>query len=113
MAEFIIPSVPYINSRALDTDFRKLGVFEGSRTAGLPGETLGPLPQLLPSGSQPSMTLLAILESLLLTAYASRVPEPLRSVPEVVVTLLSPRSKVMGVPESFGKVTTAFTSYSK
>jgi hypothetical protein len=62
MAAFIIPSVPYKNSLALDTDCKKLGLFELVKTIGSGGVTFGALPlQLVPSALQPSMTLFVAL----------------------------------------------------
>src|SRR5215217_5511840 len=103
-----------MNNLAFATDLRNDGVLSLSSTAGSPGVTFGPLPlQLLPSGSQPSMTLFVVLRSALLIANASiELPLPETSSPDVEVTLLPPRLKVIGVPEPLGNVTVAFTSYS-
>src|SRR5689334_1277630 len=50
IAEFIIPSLPYKNSLAVDTDCKKLGLLSEVRTIGSLGVTFGPLPpQLVPS----------------------------------------------------------------
>src|SRR5215212_12229262 len=114
MAACFIPSLPYMNNLAFATDWRNDGVLSPSRTAGSPGVTIGPLPlQLLPYGSQPSMTLFVVLRSELLIAIAAiELPPPEASSPDVEVTLLPPRSKSIGVPEPLGNVTVAFTSYS-